>query len=263
MQKNTVENNFVQTPKLVCVKTPRGRYTLNTVNANGDMRRVKSVGFGAEPFQIVSQFPGTPFVAIKRYVATKTGNQPCLYLLNTQTGKIDEQTRNGVAGVSYNPQTRTFYFEKNLQMFTANDAGAMNILLMWLLLQRQTDSAIIQKIMESPSSVYAVCATTHGTPMMVVPHKPRTRIKRRRLRKNRKLRARNKRRITLNQVRKKRKPVRMMRPAMHAKFEIPYALKSANPVRYGKPRINANNMPNMGIPVDYARIINHQLAHTR
>ena len=41
MQKNTVENNFVQTPKLVCVKTPRGRYTLNTVNANGDMRRVK------------------------------------------------------------------------------------------------------------------------------------------------------------------------------------------------------------------------------
>ena len=78
MQKNTVENNFVQTPKLVCVKTPRGRYTLNTVNANGDMRRVKSVGFGAEPFQIVSQFPGTPFVAIKRYVATQTGDQACL-----------------------------------------------------------------------------------------------------------------------------------------------------------------------------------------
>ena len=227
--------SLIQNNNLQCVRTPSGQYTLNIRNTNGRMHRIKSIGFSSQPFEIVAQFQNTPMIAVRRSIMTPQGTESRLYLVNCESGIIDERTANGVASISYNPIDRQFYFLKepvknNVQTLTSN------VLLLWLLMQNQIDAALMQRLLQNPIALQTIDAATNGIAINTIARP----IRRRKLRNRKKLRARAKR------IRTTRKNARIAKPrtkksALHATLNAPYSLKPIQNIKYGAQKINTSN----------------------
>lgn len=206
-----------------CTRTKSGRYTLYCADTMGKMRRVRGIGFASQPFQIIAQYPNTPYVAVRRTVMTSRGAETKLYLVNTKTGEMPEQTRDGFKSIVFDSGSKTFYFSQNADAYFARYTQ--------YLAMKNSSMANI------PAMQYANTNTT-GTPVMVVPivrKRKRNRVRRARG----KLRALRRRRIASRKLRrapKSRKPA--MKSAVTARLTAPYTLRTAPVLTYTKPIIN-------------------------
>ena len=196
-----------------CVRTAGGRYVLNIRGAGGKLRRVKNIGFGTQPFEVIAQFAGTPFIAIKKYTATPRGVIPKLYLLNTVTGLVDESTRDGVGAIAFNPMTKQFAVAATIPQSIGvvgnqqkpGDAGDKNV----------------------PQIVTSV---TNGTAIQTIVRPPRPRRRKNKMRKMMRRRGGVKNIVAS----KKRAPIRraVKQPALSAKITVPYSLKPRQKIKY-------------------------------
>lgn len=211
-----------------CVQTKSGRYALYCADAMGKMRRVRGIGFASQPFQIVAQYPNTPYVAVRRTVMTPRGAENKLYLVNTKTGEMPEQTRDGFKSIVFDSGSRTFYFSQNADAYFARYAQ-------YLAMHKNGMANI-------PAMQYAN-VNTAGTPIMVAPIVRQR--KRKRVRRARgKLRALRRLRTASRKLRRVRKPravakVPATKPAAAIQLTAPYALRAASTLTYAKPIINA------------------------
>lgn len=208
-----------------CVQTKSGRYALYCADAMGKMRRVRGIGFASQPFQIVAQYPNTPYVAVRRTVMTPRGAENKLYLVNTKTGEMPEQTRDGFKSIVFDSGSKTFYFSQNENAYFARYAQ-------YLAMKNNGTTNI-------PAMQYANVATT-GTPIMVAPivrKRKRKRVRRARgkLRALRRLRTASRK---LRRTSKSRKPA--IKSAVTAHMTVPYTLRAAPALAYAKPIINAS-----------------------
>ena len=201
--------------KLQCIKTPHERYTLNMRNTNGRMRRVKSIGFSVQPFEIIAQFQNTPMIAVRRSIMTPHGTESRLYLVNCESGIIDERTANGVESISYNPLDKQFYFINDNK--NTNHAIEPNVLLLWLLLQNQIDASIMHRLLQTPTALQTIDINTNGIAINTI-MRP---IRKHKRRNRKKLRARAKRIRTTRKNAHIAKP-RTKKSALHATFNTPY-----------------------------------------
>lgn len=229
--------SLIQNNNLQCVRTPSGQYTLNIRNTNGRMHRIKSIGFSSQPFEIVAQFQNTPMIAVRRSIMTPHGTESRLYLVNCESGMIDERTANGVASISYNPIDRQFYFLKepvknNVQTLTSN------VLLLWLLMQNQIDAALMQRLLQNPIALQTIDAATNGIAINTIARP----IRRRKLRNRKKLRARA-RRI---HAKRRLRPIgsKPTKAAIHTAIKTSYSLQPKQNIKYGMQKIN---IPDTGI----------------
>lgn len=212
-----------------CAQTKSGRYALYCVDAMGKMRRVRGIGFASQPFQIVAQYPNTPYVAVRRTVMTPRGAENKLYLVNTKTGEMPEQTRDGFKSIVFDSGSRTFYFSQNADAYFARYAQ-------YLAMKNNGTTNI-------PAMQYANVATA-GTPIMVAPIVRQR--KRKRVRRARgKLRALRRLRTASRKLRRVRKPRAVAKapatkPAVAIQLTAPYALRAAPTLAYAKPIINAS-----------------------
>ena len=196
-----------------CVRTAGGRYTLNIRGAGGKLRRVKNIGFGIQPFEVIAQFAGTPFIAIKKYTATPRGVIPKLYLLNTVTGLVDESTRDGVGAIAFNPMTKQFAVAATIPQSIGvvgnqqkpGDAGDKNV-------------------------PQIVTSATNGTAIQTIVRPPRPRRRKNKMRKMMRRRGGVKNIVAS----KKRAPIRraVKQPALSAKITVPYSLKPRQKIKY-------------------------------
>lgn len=187
-----------------CAQTKSGRYALYCADAMGKMRRVRGIGFASQPFQIVAQYPNTPYVAVRRTVMTPRGAENKLYLVNTKTGEMPEQTRDGFKSIVFDSGSRTFYFSQNADAYFARYAQ-------YLAMHKNGMANI-------PAMQYAN-VNTAGTPIMVAPivcQRKRKRVRR---------------------APKSRKPA--IKSAVTAHMTVPYTLRAAPALTYTKPIINA------------------------
>lgn len=212
-----------------CAQTKSGRYALYCADAMGKMRRVRGIGFASQPFQIVAQYPNTPYVAVRRTVMTPRGAENKLYLVNTKTGEMPEQTRDGFKSIVFDSGSRTFYFSQNADAYFARYAQ-------YLAMQKNGMTNI-------PAMQYAN-VNTAGTPIMVAPIVRQR--KRKRVRRARgKLRALRRLRTASRKLRRVRKPRAVAKapatkPAVAIQLTAPYALRAAPTLAYAKPIINAS-----------------------
>ncbi len=86
---NSNIKNKISTPELCCVMTRNGNYSLRIRGGNGKLSRVYNIGTSNNPFQIVAAAPNTPFIVIKKFVQTKTGLIPKLYMIDTKTANAN------------------------------------------------------------------------------------------------------------------------------------------------------------------------------
>lgn len=212
-----------------CAQTKSGRYALYCADAMGKMRRVRGIGFASQPFQIVAQYPNTPYVAVRRTVMTPRGAENKLYLVNTKTGEMPEQTRDGFKSIVFDSGSKTFYFSQNENAYFARYAQ-------YLAMKNNGTTNI-------PAMQYANVATA-GTPIMVTPIVRQR--KRKRVRRARgKLRALRRLRTASRKLRRVRKPRAVAKapatkPAAAIQLTAPYALRAASTLTYAKPIINAS-----------------------
>ncbi len=209
---------------LQCVRTRSGRYTLTMRSATGKLRRVKNIGFGTRPFEIVAQFDGTPFIAIKKYSATPYGIVPQLYLLNTITGQIDESTQNGVKTILFNPTLKQFFIDKTNQQ-KINTAPDFKILSSLPLAQTPNVPTAVTDLKTNTPAPQIVSATTNGTQINTVIRGPRKRNRKHKLQK----RTRSAETITHTPKRNATKS------ALSAKITVPYSLKPQKKIKYNIP----------------------------
>lgn len=196
-----------------CVRTAGGRYTLNIRGAGGKLRRVKNIGFGTQPFEVIAQFAGTPFIAIKKYTATPRGVIPKLYLLNTVTGLVDESTRDGVGAIAFNPMTKQFAVAVTIPQSIGvvgnqqkpGDAGDKNV-------------------------PQIVTSATNGTAIQTIVRPPRPRRRKNKMRKMMRRRGGVKNIVAS----KKRGTARVAvkQPELSAKMTVPYSLKPRQKIKY-------------------------------
>lgn len=196
-----------------CVRTAGGRYTLNIRGAGGKLRRVKNIGFGTQPFEVIAQFAGTPFIAIKKYTATPRGVIPKLYLLNTVTGLVDESTRDGVGAIAFNPMTKQFAVAATIPQ----SIGVVGN-------QQKTGDAGDKNVPQ------VVTSATNGTAIQTIVRPPRPRRRKNKMRKKMRRRGGVKNIATS----KKRAPIRraVKQPALSAKMTVPYSLKPRQKIKY-------------------------------
>ena len=147
---NIMQNNFK------CIRTPSGRYTLYMTTPYGRLRRVRGIGRGAQPFQIVATFPGTEYVAIRRTALTPHGPESKLYLVNTKTGEMPPMIKNGTEKIAYNAVTNRFYYSDT---------------------RGPDDTAKLAQTLMNLNGVaprlHTASAQTNGTPIMVIMRKRR------------------------------------------------------------------------------------------
>lgn len=198
-----MQNNFK------CIRTPSGRYTLYMTTPYGRLRRVRGIGRGAQPFQIVATFPGTEYVAIRRTALTPHGPESKLYLVNTKTGEMPPMIKNGTEKIAYNAVTNRFYYSDTRG---PDDTAKLAQTLMHL-------NGVAPRL-------HTASAQTNGTPIMVV------------VRKRRRTRPRIKKavqKLAQKQVQKpaKKKPALRplpdrgaARPAISAQMVVPYPLNA-------------------------------------
>lgn len=196
-----------------CVRTAGGRYTLNIRGVGGKLRRVKNIGFGIQPFEVIAQFAGTPFIAIKKYTATPRGVIPKLYLLNTATGLVDESTRDGVGAIAFNPMTKQFAVAATIPQ----SIGVVGN-------QQKTGDAGDKNVPQIVTSV------TNGTAIQTIVRPPRPRRRKNKMRKMMRRRGGVKNIVAS----KKRAPIRraVKQPALSAKITVPYSLKPRQKIKY-------------------------------
>lgn len=224
-----MEKMITNSGNFKCAQTKSGRYALYCADAMGKMRRVRGIGFASQPFQIVAQYPNTPYVAVRRTVMTPRGAENKLYLVNTKTGEMPEQTRDGFKSIVFDSGSRTFYFSQNADAYFARYAQ-------YLAMHKNGMANI-------PAMQYANVATA-GTPIMVAPIVRKR--KRKRVRRARgKLRALRRLRTASRKLRRVRKPravakVPATKPAVAIQLTAPYALRAASTLTYAKPIINAS-----------------------
>lgn len=224
-----MEKMITNSGNFKCTRTKSGRYTLYCADAMGKMRRVRGIGFASQPFQIVAQYPNTPYVAVRRMVMTPRGAENKLYLVNTKTGEMPEQTRDGFKSIVFDSGSKTFYFSQNENAYFARYAQ-------YLAMHKNGMTNI-------PAMQYAN-VTTAGTPIMVAPIVRQR--KRKRVRRARgKLRALRRLRTASRKLRRVRKPRAVAKapatkPAVAIQLTAPYALRAAPTLAYAKPIINAS-----------------------
>lgn len=228
--------SLIQNNNLQCVRTPNGQYTLNIRNTNGRMHRIKSIGFSSQPFEIVAQFQNTPMIAVRRSIMTPHGTESRLYLVNCESGIIDERTANGVASISYNPLDKQFYFINENK--NTNHAIEPNVLLLWLLLQNQIDASIMHRLLQNPTALQTIDINSNGIEINTIlrpirGHKQRNR---------KKLRARA-RRI---HAKRRLRPIgsKPTKAAIHTAIKTSYSLQPKQNIKYGMQKIN---IPDTGI----------------
>ena len=197
-----MQNNFK------CIRTPSGRYTLYMTTPYGRLRRVRGIGRGAQPFQIVATFPGTEYVAIRRTALTPRGPESKLYLVNTKTGEMPPMIKNGTEKIAYNAVTNRFYYSDTRG---PDDTAKLAQTLMHL-------NGVAPRL-------HTASAQTNGTPIMVI------------MRKRRRTRPRIKKpvqKLAQKQVQKpaKKPALRPLpdrgatRPAISAQMVVPYPLNA-------------------------------------
>ncbi len=196
-----------------CVHTAGGRYTLNIRGAGGKLRRVKNIGFGTQPFEVIAQFAGTPFIAIKKYTATPRGVIPKLYLLNTVTGLVDESTRDGVGAIAFNPMTKQFAVAATIPQ----SIGVVGN-------QQKPGDADDKNVPQIVTSV------TNGTAIQTIVRPPRPRRRKNKMRKIMRRRGGVKNIVAS----KKRGTARVAvkQPTLSAKMTVPYSLKPRQKIKY-------------------------------
>lgn len=200
---NIMQNNFK------CIRTPSGRYTLYMTTPYGRLRRVRGIGRGAQPFQIVATFPGTEYVAIRRTALTPHGPESKLYLVNTKTGEMPPMIKNGTEKIAYNAVTNRFYYSDTRG---PDDTAKLAQTLMNL-------NGVAPKL-------HTASAQTNGTPIMVV------------VRKRRRTRPRIKKTVQKLAQKQVQKPAKKpalrpfpdrgaaRRPAISAQMVVPYPLNA-------------------------------------
>lgn len=195
---NIMQNNFK------CIRTPSGRYTLYMTTPYGRLRRVRGIGRGAQPFQIVATFPGTEYVAIRRTALTPHGPESKLYLVNTKTGEMPPMIKNGTEKIAYNAVTNRFYYSDT---------------------RGPDDTAKLAQTLMNLNGVaprlHTASAQTNGTPIMVI------------MRKRRRTRPRIKKTVQKLAQKQVQKPaLRSLpdrgatRPAISAQMVVPYPLNA-------------------------------------
>lgn len=195
---NIMQNNFK------CIRTPSGRYTLYMTTPYGRLRRVRGIGRGAQPFQIVATFPGTEYVAIRRTALTPHGPESKLYLVNTKTGEMPPMIKNGTEKIAYNAVTNRFYYSDT---------------------RGPDDTAKLAQTLMNLNGVaprlHTASAQTNGTPIMVV------------VRKRRRTRPRIKKTVQKLAQKQVQKPALRplpdrgaTRPAISAQMVVPYPLNA-------------------------------------
>lgn len=195
---NIMQNNFK------CIRTPSGRYTLYMTTPYGRLRRVRGIGRGAQPFQIVATFPGTEYVAIRRTALTPHGPESKLYLVNTKTGEMPPIIKNGTEKIAYNAVTNRFYYSDT---------------------RGPDDTAKLAQTLMNLNGVaprlHTASAQTNGTPIMVV------------VRKRRRTRPRIKKTVQKLAQKQVQKPALRplpdrgaTRPAISAQMVVPYPLNA-------------------------------------
>lgn len=195
---NIMQNNFK------CIRTPSGRYTLYMTTPYGRLRRVRGIGRGAQPFQIVATFPGTEYVAIRRTALTPRGPESKLYLVNTKTGEMPPMIKNGTEKIAYNAVTNRFYYSDT---------------------RGPDDTAKLAQTLMNLNGVaprlHTASAQTNGTPIMVI------------MRKRRRTRPRIKKTVQKLAQKQVQKPALRplpdrgaTRPAISAQMVVPYPLNA-------------------------------------
>lgn len=195
---NIMQNNFK------CIRTPSGHYTLYMTTPYGRLRRVRGIGRGAQPFQIVATFPGTEYVAIRRTALTPHGPESKLYLVNTKTGEMPPIIKNGTEKIAYNAVTNRFYYSDTRG---PDDTAKLAQTLMHL-------NGVAPRL-------HTASAQTNGTPIMVV------------VRKRRRTRPRIKKTVQKLAQKQVQKPALrplpdrgVARPAISAQMVVPYPLNA-------------------------------------
>lgn len=195
---NVMQNNFK------CIRTPSGRYTLYMTTPYGRLRRVRGIGRGAQPFQIVATFPGTEYVAIRRTALTPHGPESKLYLVNTKTGEMPPMIKNGTEKIAYNAVTNRFYYSDTRG---PDDTAKLAQTLMHL-------NGVAPRL-------HTASAQTNGTPIMVI------------MRKRRRTRPRIKKTVQKLAQKQVQKPALRplpdrgaTRPAISAQMVVPYPLNA-------------------------------------
>lgn len=105
---------------LRCVNVANGHYSLYWLDSDNRPSKVNVIGNSATPFEIVGQWPNTPWIVVRKTPiirATGAHRIKRLYLLNTKTGQIAPQMPYGSARIRYIEQTNSFYFDS----YTNND----------------------------------------------------------------------------------------------------------------------------------------------
>lgn len=197
-----------------CVRTAGGRYTLNIRGAGGKLRRVKNIGFGTQPFEVIAQFAGTPFIAIKKYTATPRGVIPKLYLLNTVTGLVDESTRDGVGAIAFNPMTKQFAVAATTIPQSIGVVGN----------QQKPGDAGDKNVPQIVTSV------TNGTAIQTIVRPPRPRRRKNKMRKMMRRRGGVKNIVASKKRGTARVAVKQL--ALSAKMTVPYSLKPRQKIKY-------------------------------
>lgn len=195
---NIMQNNFK------CIRTPSGHYTLYMTTPYGRLRRVRGIGRGAQPFQIVATFPGTEYVAIRRTALTPHGPESKLYLVNTKTGEMPPIIKNGTEKIAYNAVTNRFYYSDTRG---PDDTAKLAQTLMHL-------NGVAPRL-------HTASAQTNGTPIMVI------------MRKRRRARPRIKKTVQKLAQKQVQKPALrplpdrgVARPAISAQMVVPYPLNA-------------------------------------
>lgn len=215
-----------------CTRTKSGRYVLYCADAMGKMRRVPGIGFSSQPFQIVAQYPNTPYITVRRTVMTPRGAENKLYLVNTQTGEMPDQTRDGFKSIVFDSGSKTFYFSQDENAYFARYAQ-------YLAMKNNG-------MVNMPAMQYANVMTA-GTPIMVAPI-VRKRKRKRTRRARGKLHALRRLRAASRKLRRARKPRTVAKaPATKSaaaiQLTVPYALRTAPTLAYAKPVIVNSTAP--------------------
>ena len=232
---------MVNSTNFMCRRTASGRYALYVHGPMGKPLRVRGIGFSAQPFDIVAEYPGTPFVTVRHQVMTPRGLETRLFLVNTKTGKIPDQAKDGFKSIVFDSGSRTFYFSQSADAYFARYAQYMAM---------QNNGAV-----NIPALQYAN-TTTNGTPIAVMAPAPKP--KRKRARGKRKLRTYRRMRGMRKQLRARTRRKRTMpqkiasRPAASIQLTAPYAMRDMTPIKYEKTIING--------PAQVRTIAPHQIS---
>ncbi len=98
----------VATPELRCVRNTDKTYGLYLRASNGKMSPVSGLGPSVRPYEIMAEFPLRNRVAVKKYIRTERGIEPCLYLIHTDNYKSPIQLSNSAPVILYDERERKF-----------------------------------------------------------------------------------------------------------------------------------------------------------